>query len=288
MDWDFNCGCGCGCGCGNVCCQTGPMGPQGIPGPAGPQGVPGVRGPAGPTGNTGATGPMGPQGFPGPVGATGATGAQGEVGLTGQTGPTGNTGPTGPTGTIGPAGVAGPAGVTGATGATGVTGATGATGPTGATGMTGATGVTGATGATGPRLDAEYGSYYQTGTLAVTSLYGAIPLSQTRISTPLLYNDGSFLGIFKAGVYYCTFFVVLPPDATLDTVLTLQVNNANVPGTRLNIRKTVTGVPLTMSAQTIVTVTDNAVMRVSSTNIFSITAENAQDVLAGFSIIQVA
>ena len=276
---------------------TGPTGPRGATGPTGPTGPTGARGATGATGSTGlrgATGATGIAGETGPIGPRGPIGPMGLQGPRGSTGPQGATGPTGPDGPMGTRGATGPQGMMGLRGATGSagpagpTGATGPTGPQGATGAAGPAGVTGPTGPTGPAMTGEYGFFSQNGTLTSTALGSGVTLSGPSEHSTYIVRDGMLFHIFRPGVYLCTYCINVPRGSAVNTRFRLQKDNETVPGTTLAVQKNAGEPAQFLTAQSIVTVLNYSVFRISSSALINLTADNPADTLATITFVKIA
>jgi collagen triple helix repeat protein len=231
----------------------------------GPTGATGAGGgPTGPTGDTGAVGATGPSGPSGPSGETGPTGATGPGG--GPTGPTGDpgaigaTGPSGPSGPQGLPGLNGADGASGAQGPTGETGLAGGTGPAGASGPSGPEGPTGATGPNGPfatysgRISAlsskasVFGSPIGLSSGANTSLAVATRNSNSQCTAQNLFAGldvapgPSKTRIVRLVVDGVASSSVSCPIANLNTFCTSSGTQVIVPGAKLAIEVTVSGI----------------------------------------------
>ena len=179
----------------------------------------------------GATGAKGEPGATGAKGDTGATGPQGPAGATGASGPAGVKGDTGATGATGPAGPKGETGATGAKGDTGESGAQGLQGLQGIQGLQGLQGIQGIQGERGEKGDpggfGYYGSFFDTGTLALTANQAhAVPLDTTDFASGISVENDSLSNPTKirfqfAGKYNIAFSLQLTKSDSGTDVTTI-------------------------------------------------------------------
>ncbi|MBO3446443.1 collagen-like protein, partial [Clostridium sp. CCUG 7971] len=160
-------------------------------------------------------------------------------------------------------------------------------GPEGKIGPTGPQGPRGFEGPEGPQFVGQYAFFSQSNTLNATSLGGGLKFDDpTGISSPRILNDTGIISLLIKGVYKLNYYVYFPANSTVNTTLSLQVDNSTIPGTVCKVVKTNTNVPYIASGQAIFTVTDSfgSALRISSSKTFSISEENAT--LASISIVQ--
>lgn len=135
-------------------------------------------------------------------------------------GATGDTGATGPRGVTGPQGPAGPQG---------------ATGPQGAPGPQGPQGEQGPQGPAGPGAEsASYGSFYTTGDLTLNE-NASFPLTGTITTQGITVDPATgVVTLPNTGVYKVDYGVV-PVISQFSDIVSLYLNGAEVPGTRMSL-----------------------------------------------------
>lgn len=129
----------------------------------------------------------------------------------------------------------------------------------------------------------EYGFFYDS-SIYNTALYGGLNFTKPPIKTDKLYIDDNIITIFKAGVYLVSYLVHFPAQENISTILSLQVNGNNYPGT-IRIVDKEEGYLYTEAAQTILIVENITSMRLSSSEILNIIGTE-NDTLVSLAITQ--
>lgn len=140
---------------------------------------------------------------------------------------------------------------------------------------------------TSNRCNLAYALYYQLDGITVAANDGInFPLTAAESTNDFL-SDGNQVQIFQPGVYHVSYIVNVPAETTLTTTLALQANRQNISGTKRTIAKTGTDMPITVTAETILTVCNPISIRVASTAAIAVTGEE-DEVMASLLIQQLA
>ncbi len=225
-----------------------PQGSDGAPGPQGPMGPVGPQGPQGSAGTDGAVGPMGPVGPAGPEGPQGPAGPEGPQGPAGPEGPQGPAGPEGPAGPQGPQGPAGPQGPQG---------------PPGPAGPMRPYPVN----VSAPLPEINVLNAVNTTAQTVASCTAPLLLAATpiRTGTAIAHDTGSGIFTLNADGLYEISYNASVTAACAPATITLTLTNGGVAidGTTTSAYVAAANVPVSVSASTIVNVTDGVPATIS-------------------------
>lgn len=137
-------------------------------------------------------------------------------------------------------------------------------------------------------FEPEYAFFSQNGILFNTALFGGIRFENNSINTNGIVYDTSIITIFNPGVYLANYFVLIPSTVTVNTNFALQFNNQDLIGSTSRVNKTATDTPYSAVGQAIFRVTQISSIRLSSSRIININAENQSDTAASLTIIKIA
>lgn len=136
-----------------------------------------------------------------------------------------------------------------------------------------------------PEPAKEYAFFSQNGRLYNSALFGGIRLENTPVQTSGFYYEAGVIHIVNAGFYLITYIVNFPDSGIVNTMLALQMNNENVPGTTRAVSKNAISIPYTATAQTIVQVDTMSAVRLSSSEVINFMTPQANTV-ASLSLIR--
>lgn len=134
--------------------------------------------------------------------------------------------------------------------------------------------------------DSVFGFFTQVGALDVNA-GGMIPFNGGS-TVEGIWKDGGELTLDSAGVYMVTLSGAIPSNVTLYTELDVRVNGVSTPGGTLVLDKDSTGSPLLANTQTVITVSEGAVVTVTSSEAISLSADNDSDPIVTLSIVKIS
>ena len=131
-----------------------------------------------------------------------------------------------------------------------------------------------------------YGFFTQVGTVDVNA-GGVIPFNGGS-TVEGIWKDGGELTLDTAGVYMVTLSADIPENVTLYTELDVRVNGVTNPGGRLVLDKDYTGAPLMANTQTVITVSEGAVLTVTSSEGISFSTSSASQPIFTLSAVKIS
>lgn len=137
-------------------------------------------------------------------------------------------------------------------------------------------------------FEAEYAFFSQRGRLYNTALFGGINLNDENIMTSGFIYDTGIITIINAGVYIATYFISIPSDAIVNTNLVIQLDNQSLVGSSSRINKMTTENSISAVGQAIFRINEISALRISSSSIIDINAQNSSDTLASLTIIKIS
>ena len=131
-----------------------------------------------------------------------------------------------------------------------------------------------------------YGFFTQVGSLNINA--GDIIPFNGGSTVEGIWKDGGALTLDTEGVYLVTLSASIPNNVALYTELDVRVNGVSTPGGTLIIDKDVATDPLQTSTQTMITVSEGAVVTVSSSASLNLTAANAADAIVTLTLVKLS